>query len=107
VRQLEANFQTAEWGFVVGQPYWGTGLFSNGARLVLSYLFETVGVRRLEARTVITNGRANGALLKLGAVCEGVLRQGFSSGERCLDQFLWSILANEWSPGADRGARLH
>jgi ribosomal-protein-alanine N-acetyltransferase len=107
VRQLESNFQTAEWGFVVGQPYWGTGLFSNGARLVLSYLFETVGVRRLEARTVITNGRANGALQKLGAVCEGVLRQGFCYGDRCLDQFLWSILASEWSAAAERGARLH
>jgi ribosomal-protein-alanine N-acetyltransferase len=97
VRQLEAHFQTAEWGFVVGQPYWGTGLFSNGAHLVLKYLFETVGVRRLEARTVVTNGRANGALQKLGAVREGVLRQGFSCGDRCLDQYLWSILANDWS----------
>jgi RimJ/RimL family protein N-acetyltransferase len=97
VRQLEAHFQTAEWGFVVGQPYWGTGLFSNGAHLVLTYLFETVGVRRLEARTVVTNERANGALQKLGAVREGVLRQGFSCGDRCLDQYLWSILANDWS----------
>ena len=108
VRQLEANFQTAEWGFVVGQPYWGTGLFMNGARAVLTYLFDTVGVRRLEARTVVTNGRANGALKKLGAVCEGVLRQGFCHGGRSLDQYLWSILANEWSPSAaDHAHRLH
>ena len=107
VRQLEANFQTAEWGFVVGQPYWGTGLFSNGARLVLPYLFETVGVRRLEARTVVTNGRANGALHKLGAVCEGILRQGFCYGDRCLDQYLWSILATEWTAAAEHGLRLH
>ena len=102
VRQLEANFQTAEWGFIVGQPYWGTGLFVNGARLALTYLFETVGVRRLEARTVVTNERANGALRKLGAACEGVLRQGFNYGDRCLDQYLWSILANEWRPDASR-----
>ena len=108
VRQLEANFQTAEWGFVVGQPYWGTGLFMNGARVALTYLFETVGVRRLEARTVVTNGRANGALRKLGANREGVLRQGFSYGDRRLDQYLWSILASEWTmqPLAD-GLRLH
>jgi RimJ/RimL family protein N-acetyltransferase len=108
VRQIEANFQTAEWGFVVGQPYWGTGLFVNGAGLVLTYLFETVGVRRLEARTVVTNGRANGALKKLGAVREGVLRQGFCHGNRCLDQYMWSILANEWrSRAADHSLRLH
>ena len=62
VRQLEPNFHSGEWGFVVGQPYWGTGLFMGGAQLVLEYLFGTIGVRRLEARTVVNNSRANGAL---------------------------------------------
>ena len=49
VRQLDASFDTAEWGFVIGSPYWGTGLFASGARLVVDFAFEQVGVRRLEA----------------------------------------------------------
>jgi ribosomal-protein-alanine N-acetyltransferase len=107
VRQLEPSFATAEWGFVVGEPYWGTGLFISSARLVLSYLFETVGVRRLEARTVVTNGRANGALQKLGAAQEGRLRKGFCAEGRCYDQYLWSILAEEWNPLALSSGRFH
>ncbi len=103
VRQLEANFVSAEWGFVVAERYWGTGLFMGAAHLVLTFLFDTLGVRRLEARTVVTNGRANGALRKLGAVKEGRLRKGFRADSRCHDQFLWSLLAEEWPPQA----RLH
>ena len=98
VRQLEPGFAVAEWGFAVGQPFWGTGLFLTGAKLVLSFLFETVGVRRLEARTVVSNARANRVLEKLGATQEGILREGFSSNGRCYDQFLWAILADEWNP---------
>jgi ribosomal-protein-alanine N-acetyltransferase len=96
VRQLEPNFVSAEWGFVVAERYWGTGLFMAAARLVLTFLFENVGVCRLEARTVVTNARANGALTKLGAVNEGRLRKGFRTESRCYDQFLWSILVEDW-----------
>ena len=98
VRQLEPGFAVAEWGFAVGQPFWGTGLFPTAAKLVLSFLFESVGVRRLEARTIVSNARANRVLEKLGATQEGILRQGFSSNGRSYDQVLWSILADEWNP---------
>jgi len=64
-------------------------------------------LRRLEARTVVSNGRANGALQKLGAVQEGRLRQGFCAEGRCYDQYLWSILANEWNPLALTSGRFH
>ena len=107
VRQLEPGFAVAEWGFAVGQPFWGTGLFLTGAKLVLSFLFDTVGVRRLEARTVVSNARANRVLEKLGATQEGVLRQGFSSNGRCHDQVLWSILADEWKPSRIATPQIH
>jgi RimJ/RimL family protein N-acetyltransferase len=103
VRQLEPNFVSAEWGFLVGERYWGTGLFMGAAQLVLDFLFNTVGVNRLEARTVVTNGRANGALQKLGAVKEGVLRKGFCTDGRRFDQYMWSILADDWNAPFDLG----
>jgi ribosomal-protein-alanine N-acetyltransferase len=107
VRQLEPGFAVAEWGFAVGQPFWGTGLFPKAARLVLSFLFEQVGVRRLEARTVVGNERANRVLEKLGANQEGILRQGFSSNGRCFDQVLWSILADEWDQSRAVAPQIH
>ena len=96
VRQLEAGFATAEWGFAVGSAFWGTGVFSDGAQLVLEFAFDTMGVHRLEARAAVANGRGNGALRKVGAVQEGVLRRSFLRNGQYHDQALWSILADEW-----------
>ena len=42
------------------------------------------------------NGRRNGALKKLGAVQEGVLRRSFLKRGRYHDQILWSLLATDW-----------
>ncbi len=109
VRQLEPNFATAEWGFAIGSPYWGTGVFQKGAELVLQFAFDTVGVHRLEARAAVRNGRGNGALRKLGAVQEGVLRKSFLRNGEYLDQVLWTILDNEWQAKAvwEGPVRMH
>jgi len=96
VRQLEPGFATAEWGFAIGSPFWGKGFFVDGADQVVNFAVDTVGVRRLEARAAVANGRGNGALRKIGAIQEGVLRRSFLKNGQWLDQILWSILAEDW-----------
>jgi [ribosomal protein S5]-alanine N-acetyltransferase len=96
IRQLEPGWGTAEWGFALGSAYWGTGLYSEGAELVLDFIFNTMGVHRLEARAAVQNARGNGALRKLGAVQEGILRRSFLRNGQYMDQALWSILADDW-----------
>jgi RimJ/RimL family protein N-acetyltransferase len=91
-----AGADTAEWGFALGSPYWGTGLFLDGARLVVDFAFTAMGVRRLEARACVENGRGTGALRKVGAVQEGILRQSFERHGTRLDQALWTILRDDW-----------
>ena len=96
VRSLEPGFGTAEWGFAMGSEYWGSGIFAEGARLILDFAFDVIGARRLEARAATANGRGNGALRKLGAVQEGVLRRSFVRNGQYYDQVLWGILAEDW-----------
>jgi RimJ/RimL family protein N-acetyltransferase len=96
VRSLEPAFGTAEWGFALASECWGTGLFMDGAQLVVDFAFDVLGVHRLEARAALKNGRGNGALRKLGAVQEGVLRRSFVRNGEQLDQALWTILQEEW-----------
>jgi RimJ/RimL family protein N-acetyltransferase len=96
VRQLEPGFATAEWGFALGSSFWGTGMFIDGGEMVVNFAIYTLGVSRLEARAAVANGRGNGALRKLGAVQEGVLRRSFLKNGQFLDQMLWSILSEEW-----------
>jgi ribosomal-protein-alanine N-acetyltransferase len=96
VRALEPGFGTAEWGFALGSPFWGRGLFADGARQVLAFAFETIGVERLEARASVENCRGNGALRKVGAVREGTLRQSFLNDGQYHDQHLWALLESDW-----------
>jgi RimJ/RimL family protein N-acetyltransferase len=96
VRQLDPSFGTAEWGFAIGSEFWGSGLFSQGANLVVDFAFDVIGVHRLEARAAVQNGRGNAALRKMGAVQEGILRKSFLRGGKHLDQALWAILDQDW-----------
>jgi ribosomal-protein-alanine N-acetyltransferase len=96
LRELDPGFGTAEWGFAIGSGYWGTGIFREGAELMVAFAFEQVGVHRLEARAAILNGRGNGALRKIGAVQEGLLRKSFLKNGEYLDQALWTILDEDW-----------
>jgi len=108
VRQLEPGFGTAEWGFAIGSEFWGTGVFMDGARMVIDFAFDTIQTHRLEARAAILNGRGNGALRKIGAMQEGILRKSFLRNGEYLDQALWTILDEDWR--AQRviwGVRVH
>ena len=96
VRSIEPGFGTAEWGFAVGSAFWGTGVFQDGAELLLDFAFETLGVHRLEARAAVLNGRGNGALQKIGAVQECLLRKSFLRNGQYLDQVLYAILDSDW-----------
>ncbi len=96
VRALEPGFATAEWGFALGSAFWGNGMFAQGAGLVLDFAFDVIGVHRMEARAAVANGRGNGALRKIGAVQEGVLRHSFVRSGQPHDQVLWGILAEDW-----------
>jgi len=100
VRETEPGFGTAEWGFAIGSEFWGTGVFQDGAALVLDFAFDTIGVHRLEARAAVKNGRGNGALLKLGATQECLLRKSFLKNGEYLDQVLYGMIDTDW-----RGSR--
>jgi RimJ/RimL family protein N-acetyltransferase len=107
VRETEPGFNTAEWGFAVGSPFWGTGVFEESAELVLEFVFERIGVHRLEARAAVRNGRGNGALVKIGAVHEGVLRKSFVRNGQYLDQVLYAIVEDDWRASREASAPVH
>ena len=96
VRQLNGTFEVAEWGFAIGSEFWGTGIFIEAARQVVEFTFSALGTTRLEARASVQNGRGNGALQKLGATREGILRKSFLRDGEYHDQTLWSVVASDW-----------
>ena len=109
VRDVELT--EAEWGFAIGSDFWGTGVYTEAANLVLAFIFETLGSHRLEARSAVRNGRGHAALRKMGAVQEGVLRKSLFRAGEYLDQTLYAIVADEWRQSQSaqrlRVARVH
>jgi RimJ/RimL family protein N-acetyltransferase len=96
VRQLDPAFEAAEWECTIAPSARGAGIFLEAARLTGSFVFGTIGAHRLEARVLLQNGRANGALRKLGAVQEGVLRRSVRRAGEYFDQVMWSLLKEDW-----------
>jgi RimJ/RimL family protein N-acetyltransferase len=108
VRQLDPAFESADCECTIAPSSRGTGIFLEAARLVGSFAFATVGAHRLEARVLLQNGRGNGALRKLGAVQEGVLRRSVRRGGEYVDQVLWSMLKEDWDDHwVPIGPRVH
>src|SRR5439155_19946880 len=93
---LAPGCRTAECGFAIGSDYWVSGLFEEVAPLVIDFAFAHIGTHRLEARAAVKNGRGNGALAKLGAAREAILRRSFLKDGEYLDQNLLTIFHKDW-----------
>ncbi|HKT80338.1 MAG TPA: GNAT family N-acetyltransferase [Vicinamibacterales bacterium] len=96
IRPLHPRFESAEWDMALAPDHRGTGIFFDAAHLAISFVFGTLGTNRLEARVAANNGRAMGAMRKLGAVQEGVLRRAIRQGDQYADQALWALLNDDW-----------
>ena len=82
-----------EWGFAMGSPFWGTGLFVQGAEAVLDFAFRGIGLEELCACAAVDNGRGNGALQKMGAVRQRIIRDGLVRNGTPMDQYYWTLSA--------------
>ena len=74
-RPQDAAFESAECEMTLAPETRRSGLFLEVIRLGGVFAFDTLGTHRLECRVPMQNARTTGALRKLSAVQEGVLRQ--------------------------------
>lgn len=105
--QTAPEFGCAEWTFALGPAFWGGGLFFLSAPVVADFAFDVLGAHRLEARVSVRNGRGSGALRKLGAVQEAIMRDALLVHGRAVDLVLWTILADEWRTRRPSGSYVH
>jgi RimJ/RimL family protein N-acetyltransferase len=101
VRALDNAFTMVSVSAAVAAEFRGTGLFQAAARSLLDGLFGTLGVHRIEVRVDVRNARANGALRKLGATQEGVLRHAQYRDGAYRDHVLWAMVTEDWSSPRD------
>jgi RimJ/RimL family protein N-acetyltransferase len=101
--RLEPQNATLEIGGTYYHPDFRGGATNPAAkRLLLDEAFAR-GARRVSFRVDAINARSRAAMLKLGAVEEGILRQDVTTWTgRIRDTVMFSILASEWPAVRDR-----
>jgi RimJ/RimL family protein N-acetyltransferase len=87
----------AELGYCLFPDGRGRGYATRAARLVASWVFDDLGLGRLQARTSLGNVASERVLERVGFQREGIARAGFLlpvSRERP-DKTMWSLLPGE------------
>jgi RimJ/RimL family protein N-acetyltransferase len=81
----------------IGRDWQRTGVNTEAKYLLLSHAFEERGCLRVEFKTDSLNERSRAALLRIGAVQEGVFRSHLITDEgRVRHSVCFSITAEEW-----------
>lgn len=88
---------TAEMGIVIGErAYWGRGYGREAVRLLISYGFNLLNLRRIYLTVNGRNERAIRAYRAVGFVEEGRLRQHVWSNGDYDDLIYMGVLREEW-----------
>jgi len=74
-----------------------TAVNTEAKHLMLSHAFEKWGLRRVEFKTSTQNEKSRTALLRIGAIQEGIFRQHMTHADGSLrDTVYFSIVREEW-----------
>jgi [ribosomal protein S5]-alanine N-acetyltransferase len=68
----------AEFGYWLGRSYWGRGIATEAARLIVEYAFRERNMRRLEAHVFAPNLASACVLEKCGFIREAVSREALT-----------------------------
>lgn len=82
-------------GYCIGTNWWHQGITSEALQAVMDFLFEEVGVNRIESRHDPRNPNSGAVMRKCGMKYEGTLRQSDWSNQGICDASWYALLAQE------------
>jgi ribosomal-protein-alanine N-acetyltransferase len=88
-----------EFGYWLGEPYWGRGLATEAGRALVQYLFASFPVERVQAHYIEGNTASGRVLEKIGLRLEGVRRRALYRHDRFWDLHCYAVLRDQWSAG--------
>jgi len=83
-------------GYWIASGHSGKGIVTLCCKHLLDYLFDELGLHRVEIRCATGNTRSCAIPSRLGFRLEGVLREAEWVNDRWLDLNVWSMLEQEW-----------
>ncbi len=97
VVKMREDTACANIGYCIGRDYWHKGITTEAFSRVIRFLFEEVGLNRIEATHDVNNPHSGGVMKKCGLKYEGTLRQAGLNNQGICDMSIYSILRNEYS----------
>ena len=102
VVHLTWDGRTAEIGYTLARDAWGIGYAVEAAEAVVEYLFETVGVTRVEGMLHPDNPASAMVLERTGLLWEGHLRSSFWLGTDNSDDWVYGMTRPDWEAWRNR-----
>jgi len=87
--------QSCSLGYWIGMPYAKKGLMTAGVQAVVPFVFETLGLHRLEAACLPSNIASMRLLEKVGFQREGLAKKYLRINGVWQDHILFALLENE------------
>lgn len=84
-----------EVGYCISKKWWHKGIVSEALSAVIIYLFDKVGVNRIEAKHDPRNPNSGKVMKKCGMRYEGTLRERGRNNQGIYDECMYSILSSD------------
>lgn len=95
VVELDDRAELAHVGYCIGRNWWHRGMTSEAMKAVMDFLFDRVGVNRVESRHDPRNVYSGAVMRKCGMQYEGTLRQSDWNNQGICDASWYALLAQE------------
>lgn len=90
------DYKVGEIAYIIHPDYWGKGIASEVAKLLLQFGFEKLNLHRIYATCDPRNIGSSKVLQKIGMIQEGRMREDLLIKSGWRDSLLYSILEHEW-----------
>lgn len=95
INEIDDTLKTAHIGYCIGRQWWHMGITSEALRGVIDYLFDEVGLHRIESRHDPRNPHSGAVMRKCGMRYEGTFRQADRNNQGICDASYYAILASD------------
>ncbi|MDZ8240383.1 MAG: GNAT family protein [Nostoc sp. ChiQUE01a] len=96
IRVNDPELREANIGYELNPQYWGLGYATEAAQAILKFGFEELKMHRIWSWCVAENIASFRVLEKIGMHREGHLREKELIKGKWYDNFIYSIIENEW-----------
>lgn len=90
------QLKKAQVGYWIAKEYEGQGILSKCLRGFVDFLFDNVGLNKIEIQFIVSNKRSAAVAERLGCKVEGIIRQSYLFNGSFHDVVITGLLKQEW-----------